>query len=395
MKIAMVSSSASRSAGGIFEVERRLSLELAGPLGHEVEVFSGEDVHSLADAPSWLPLRPKLYQCVGPKAFGYSPGMSEGLEAWNPDVVHLHMLWMYPSLVVNRSARTSGRPYMITLHGMLDAWALRNSSWKKQMALFLYERRNLQDAACIQVLSEAEARSAREFGLGNPLAVIPNGMDLPDEVQLRKAPGGRRRLLFLGRLHPKKGLMNLLRAWKAVMSSEVGKGWNLTIAGWSEVGHEEELMKLADELDIPFETVNRGNEGGARLVFSGPQFGAEKEACLRDCDAFVLPSLSEGLPMSVLEAWAYGKPVLMTRMCNLPEGFAAEAAIPVEPEAASLTEGLIKLMQMTEAERLAMGLRGRKLVESRFTWCRVGAQMAGVYRWMVEGGCPPSCVMMV
>lgn len=396
MKIAMVSSSASRAAGGIFEVERRLSLELAGPLGHEVEVFSGEDTHSEVDAPSWRPLRPKLYRCAGPRAFGYSPGMSEGLEKWNPDVVHLHMLWMYPSLVVNRWGRASGRPYMITLHGMLDAWALRHSSWKKQMALCLYERRNLKGAACIQVLSEAEARSAREFGLSNPLAVIPNGMDLPDEVQFHKSSGSRRNLLFLGRLHPKKGLMILLRAWKAAMNSEAGKDWDLTIAGWAEVGHEEELVKLAVEFKIPYETAKRGGggEGGVRLKFSGPQFGGEKERCLRDCDAFILPSLSEGLPMSVLEAWAYGKPMVMTPMCNLPEGFAAEAAIPVEPEVASLTEGILKLMQMTDAQRLAMGQRGRKLVETRFTWGRVGAQMADVYRWMVEGGTPPSCVMV-
>lgn len=395
MKIAMVSTSSSRAAGGIFEVERRLSLELAGGLGQDIKVFSGEDAFSEADAPAWLPLRPKVYPLAGPQAFGYCPGMAAELEKWSPDVAHLHMLWMYPSIVVSQWSRRSGRPFIITLHGMLDAWALRNSYWKKKLALWLYEHRNLKGAACVQVLSEAEAKSAREFGLKNPLAIIPNGMDVPDEYPAQEHPGNRRHLLFLGRLHPKKGLMNLIHAWNEVRCSEPGQHWTLTIAGWAELGHEVDLQKLARELNLAYRTPDQAaDEDVISLIFSGPQFGADKEQCLRSCDAFILPSLSEGLPMSVLEAWAYGKPVIMTPMCNLPEGFAANAAIQSDPEIASLREGLMKMMRMTDVERQAMGLRGRRLVEARFTWAKVGERMAEVYRWMIEGGSAPSCVTL-
>ncbi len=394
MKIAMVSSSASRAAGGIFEVERRLSLELAGPLGHDVAVFAGADASSAADLPSWLPVQPKIYPCMGPRAFGYCPGMVAGLKAWDPEVAHLHTLWMYPSVAVSRWSRAAGKPSMITLHGMLDAWALQNSAWKKKLALRFYERKNLDQAACIHVLSEAEGRSAREFGLKNPLVVIPNGVDVPDTLPAVEPQGDRRVLLFLGRLHPKKGLMNLIRAWNEVKRCGMAAEWTLVIAGWAERDHDVELRKLADELGLAHRSAaSAWDTEGAPLVFLGPQFGRDKERCLMLCDAFVLPSVSEGLPMSVLEAWAYGKPVVMTPMCNLPAGFKRGAALPVEPDVAGLKEGLLKLTAMTDDERRAMGGRGGQLVASQFTWSQVAAQMSGVYHWISRGGEAPACIM--
>jgi len=229
------------------------------------------------------------------------------------------------------------------------------------------------------------------------LAVIPNAVDLPDESKmLTKSPAGKKRLLFLGRLHPKKGLMNLLRAWDHVRHSAIGKDWVLTIAGWEELGHAEELKKLADELGISHQSVSFYDDdfADASLVFLGPQFEAAKEQCLRGCNAFILPSYSEGLPMSVLEAWAFGKPVMMTPMCNLQEGFELGAAIEVQPEVGSLQKGLLNLMAMTEEEQRAMGLRGRQLVKDRFTWSQVGAQMGEVYQWLIHGGNPPKCVLI-
>jgi glycosyltransferase involved in cell wall biosynthesis len=393
MKVAMLSSSVSRAAGGIFEAERRLSLELAGALDYDLGVFAVKDAFSDADMEVWRPLQPNVYPCIGPGAFGYSPGLLEGLTDWNPDLVHLHTLWMYPSVITQRWSRLTRRPYMITLHGMLDAWALNNSSWKKKLALALYERRNFTGAGCIQVLSLAEADSARKFGLRNPLAIIPNGMDVPRNAAPAEPIGDRRTLLFLGRLHPKKGLLNLLRAWNAVMNTDKGLAWDLRIAGWSEVGHENELTTLAAELNMPIETADKGPNPKARVKFSGPQFGADKELCLQDCDGFILPSLSEGLPMSVLEAWSYGKPVVMTDMCNLPEGFAAKAAIQTQPTMDSLKVSLLKLMSMNDAQRQEMGRRGRRLVESHFTWSRVRTQMTEVYDWMLHGGAAPSCIV--
>jgi len=127
--------------------------------------------------------------------------------------------------------------------------------------------------------------------------------------------------------------------------------------------------------------------------FVGPQFGRQKAATLRRADAFVLASQSEGLPLTVLEAWAHRLPVLMTEECNVPEGFAAGAALRVGTDPESIAEGLLALGRRSEAERRRMASAGRALVERRFTWPPVARQFLAVYRWMVgEGGRPEHVV---
>jgi glycosyltransferase involved in cell wall biosynthesis len=121
------------------------------------------------------------------------------------------------------------------------------------------------------------------------------------------------------------------------------------------------------------------SSAAADVLFYGPAFGKEKEAILRSADAFILPSFSEGLPMSVLEAWAYGLPVVMTPECNLPEGFASGAALEIRSGEGSFQGGMRTLIEMTNHERAAMGMSGRRLVEDRFTWPKVAAQMKALY----------------
>jgi poly(glycerol-phosphate) alpha-glucosyltransferase len=203
---------------------------------------------------------------------------------------------------------------------------------------------------------------------------------------LREAARGRQVLLYLGRLHPKKGLTPLLLAWKKVREEHPAQAasWVLAIAGWDQGGHESQLRRLGDEIGL-----------GDAIVFPGPQFGEAREGCYRGCAAFVLPSLSEGLPMVVLEAWSHGKPVLMTPECNLPEGFNADAAIEIEPTPEAIAPGLVRMLEMSGNERLAMGGRGLALVKERFVWQKVAGQMRAVHDWMLGGGdCPESVATM-
>jgi glycosyltransferase involved in cell wall biosynthesis len=194
---------------------------------------------------------------------------------------------------------------------------------------------------------------------------------------------GRKVLLYLGRLHPKKNIAALIKAFAQTQKSEVrgrrSEKWVLAIGGWDQAGHEAQLRQLTSDLGLL-----------TSVLFLGARFGAEKDALYRACDAFVLPSLSEGLPMAVLEAWAYAKPVLMTPECNLPEGFAAQAAVQIDPTVEGIVQGLRTLLEIPEATLLEMGARGRRLVEQRFTWPRIAIQVKETYEWMLGGSPEPS-----
>lgn len=406
--------SVSRTDGGIFEAECALQRELFLGQGIQVDVVGIEDQFTAQDAARWLPLKVSAVRKRGPGALGYSPDLIAALDP-KADLLYAATLWKYPSWAALQWADRTGKPMMVAPHGSLDAWALKNAAWKKRIAALLFKNRQLRKAACIRALCHPEADAIRAYGLTNPIAIIPNGVALPELPETRDegrasrtndGSAGRKTLLFLGRIHPKKGLMNLLRGFKKARDatpSTADAPWQLVIAGWDQGGHEAELMKLCDELGLSFSQKKHKEHKvdsssalrpQSSVLFFGPAFGDDKKSLLRGADAFVLPSFSEGLPMSVLEAWSYRLPVVMTPECNLPEGFAADAAIRIETGVESIAQGLDILFRMRESDLHAMGAKGRALVEERFTWKTIAAQMREVYDWMLGGGTTPSSVVM-
>jgi poly(glycerol-phosphate) alpha-glucosyltransferase len=415
MKTLCVLESVSRADGGIFEAERALQCALAEGEGVDVCVVGVRDDFTEADAAKWGSLRPRVAALRGPAGFGYAPGLAGLLDA-DVDLAYAATLWKYPSWAVLNWQKKTRKPVVAAPHGSLDAWALNNSRWKKRVAAWLFKDEQLRRATCFRALCAAEADAIRAYGLRQRIEVVPNGVELPEKLKTEdtESTQGRRRLLFLGRIHPKKGLVGLLRAWAEIQNrkSEIqnSKQWQFLIAGWDQGGHEAELKALCGDLglriaecgeaeDLKLNSYKlktdralniqaglRPENGSSRrlplpdvdVVFFGPAFGEEKEALLRSAEAFVLPSFSEGLPMSVLEAWAYGLPVVMTPECNLPEGFASGAALEIRNSVGGF-EGMRTLLEMTDQERAAMGLRGRRLVEERFTWPKVAAQMRRLY----------------
>jgi poly(glycerol-phosphate) alpha-glucosyltransferase len=295
---------------------------------------------------------------------------------------------MYTSVATLRWHRQTGRPHVVTINGMLDDWALNNARWKKRVAGWLYENANLRAAACLHVNTDAEREAVRRYGLEGPCCVIPNGVTLPDGPSSTAPPwagtipSDAKVLLFLGRIHPKKGLRELIDGWASWRANAGDKAsWHLAVIGWDDGGHEDALRQRVRE-----------NALGDAVHFLGPQFGADKAAAFSHADAFVLPSHSEGFPMAVLEAWSYALPVLKTPACNIPEGFDADAAVRIAPEPGAIADGLDRLLGASERARTAMGRRGRTLVENRFTWPRVAEQMHRVYRWILGDADRPDCV---
>jgi poly(glycerol-phosphate) alpha-glucosyltransferase len=409
MNLAQLAFSLSNRGGGIFEILLGQSHALRN-LGVGVQVLGLEDDLWSKDRERWGAVPASVFSVQGPRFFGYSGGFSSALEKANPDLCHLHSLWMYPGVAMQRWSRKNGRPYMLTPNGMLEPWALRNSGWKKRLAGLFYEKSILRGAACLQANTLKEADDFRAYGLMNRIEIVPNGVDLPGGSFLGadfsiQSSDGRKRLLFLGRIHPKKGLLGALRAWAELRNSpsEIRDSaeWQFVIAGWDQGGHEAELKRLCGELGLKVFSfqgsvfrahVDRNLKLNsyklktpppeakvADVVFCGPAFEEEKNALLRSADAFILPSFSEGLPMSVLEAWAYGLPVAMTPECNLPEGFACGAALEIRSGEGSFQDGMRILIEMTNQERAAMGMRGRRLVEERFTWPKVAKSLKEIY----------------
>ena len=391
MDILHITSFLSRRGGGVAPAvqalarsQRRLvaSVRVAGLR----EKHAPRHTQGSADVPCYLGL------CEGPTAFGFSRGLVKHIAELNGaiHVIHSHGLWMYPGCLARSHAERESTPLMVSPHGMLDSWALGNSRLNKRVAGWLYENRNLRAAACIHALCESEYRSIRAYGLKNPVAIIPNGIELPDPSAGPQTPpwasqigADKKVMLFLGRIHPKKGLVNLIRAWGILKAGKSAglDDWHLVVAGWSQKGHEGELKRLAQEWNL-----------GTDVSFTGPLYGAAKDAALRAAKVFILPSFSEGLPMAVLEAWAYGLPVVMTRECNLPQGFEAGADLEIRPEVDSVAEGLRSFLGLSESARMQIGRNGLELVRSKFAWPSIAAEMLNVYKWVLGHGSQPHCV---
>ena len=387
MKAALLYGSNSRNSGGLYNSVRNLGQSLMKIEGVEPFALAHNDEYSEQDKAAYAPLPLEEYHIKGPANFGYSPDLISILKKFKPDIIHPQGIWMYSSYATLQYHIKHKTPYVISPRGMLDKWILKNNGWKKKIAAMLFENAHLKQASCLHALAMPEYQAMRKYGCKNPIAIIPNGVHLPDEswpadavIPHWKAGDDRKVVLFLSRLHPKKGIENMIHAWSKAGSMR--KGWKIAIAGESR---DSTYLGLLRHLCANLKLENE-------ILLIGPQFHSEKDICFRCADAFILPSFSEGLPMAVLEAWSYKLPVIMTAACNIPEGFERGAALEVLAEVDSITDGLETLFRMTDAERATIGENGFKLVNDKFIWSSISNQVSEVYKWILSGGQPPSTV---
>ena len=389
-RIAYVLGSASLLNGGVTTAAAAFGRASKAQGAGELAAFAMEDERSARDAGLWdgIPITFCRTRSLG--VMRYCPELRAALEEFRPELIHTHGLWLHPMYAAYRHTSRQGIPAVISPQGMLDGWAISQSRWKKAMMGWAFQRRQLERARVMHALTPAEVAGFRAYGLHGLAAIVPNGVRIPTEPsdaagvvkQAMVARGCDKTLLFFGRLHPKKGLRELIEGWaRAKAAFHEGDGWGLAIVGWGDPVYEAEIKALAES-----------SGQGRSIAFFGPIFDAEKDRTIAGCDAFILPSFSEGLPVAVLEAWARARPVVMTRFCYLPEGFASRAALEIEPESASVQEGLASLFAMSSTDRTAMGANGRALVEQRFSEEVVGRMMADVYAWALGGGAAPGFV---
>ncbi len=377
MRVAVFTNSLSREGGGLFHSVRSLAKTIARS-GHTVSVFAPAGAHLNADRAAWGELRAVDY----PAWLAFRAKST--LLQYPPDVIHLNGIWLPHSRTVRAFSQSRGIPRIISPRGMLDEWALQHARLKKKIAGLLYENRNLRGAACLHALCESEYQAIRAFGLQQPVAVIPNGVEVPSPVAERQALPwpfpqawrGRPILLFLSRIHPKKGLLPLLHAWRR--AAEAGAPWRLAIVGPDENDHSKDVLALIEQ-----------HAFHSNVVWLGPKYGKDRDACYHHASAFILPSYSEGFPMAALEALSFGLPAILTPACHLPEALEAGAALSTEPTENSIAETLKKLFALENAQLIEMGQRGEHLVSTTFTWESVARRMIAVYTWLIAPQAAP------
>ena len=297
------------------------------------------------------------------------------------DGIHIHGLWEMSTAAASRQARREGRPYVLSAHGMLEPWALANKGWKKKIYAALLERAHVRGAACLHALTAAEAEQYRRFGALGPIAVVPNAVTIPAErdprLFLESFPQlrGRRCVLFLGRLHPKKGLDLLAEAWLRIGRDHPDAV--LVLAGPDSEGTEAKLRARLEN----------GIASGS-VVFTGMLDESMKWSALAGAECFVLPSFSEGLSMSVLEAMGAAVLVLITHACHMPEVSAAEAGWEIDAAVAPLADALDAILNRTPEANRATGERGARLVASRYSSAGVAERMRQVYDFALGGRQP-------
>lgn len=295
-------------------------------------------------------------------------------------ILHVHGLWQMPNVYPAwQRRRYDGVRLIHAPRGMLGPEALRISAWKKKPFWWLLQRSALRNADCLHATAHSEYEEIRRLGIETPVAIIPNGIEIP-ERQDRVRNGAGRVVLSLGRLHPKKGLDRLIRAWSAV---EVEfPNWTLRIAGPAELGYDAELRDLSRSLRTK------------RVQIDDAVYGEDKLEAFRSADLFVLPSLNENFALTVVEALASEIPVVSTK--GAPWAVLERERCGwwidhgVEPLASTLRRGI----SLSDEERSAMGARGRAWMARDFGWDRIAREMVEVYSWLKFRTARPACVQL-
>ncbi|ODT25617.1 MAG: hypothetical protein ABS54_08605 [Hyphomicrobium sp. SCN 65-11] len=314
-----------------------------------------------------------------------SPSLKAALaaDARDNSILHTHGLWLMPNIYPARLKRRSDRPLKLvhSPRGMLAPAALGISAWKKRPFWWLLQKSALEAADCIHATAASEYEEIRAAGLGNPVAIIPNGINLPLLAETSRGQSDGNVVLSFGRIHPKKGLDRLLRAWARV--EHEFPTWRLRIVGPAEVRHDEELRALAQALGVK------------KVSIEGPIYDAdEKLAMYRDAGLFVLPTLNENFALTVAEALGAEVPVISTKGAPWSGLEKERCGWWIDHGEEPLAAALRNAMTIGQAERRAMGKRGRAWMARDFGWDRIASDMLEVYRWLKDGGSPPPTVRL-
>ena len=281
------------------------------------------------------------------------------------EIMHIHGLW---SGLLHRAAvyaRRNRIPVIWSTHGMTSPWSMKHKRWKKIPAWLLYQRRDLSLASAIHCTTAQEEKWNKSLGFGNCCCAPLGTSEKPQKVQNKRASERGGVLLFVGRIYPVKGLDNLVRAWKMC---GVPHGWRLRIVGPNQAGYQSELEKLVAELNL-----------NDYVEFAGPKYDLELSEEYDNCDCFVLPSFTENFGATVVDALAHGKPCIASIYTPWQELVERGCGWWTGNDPESLAAAISEMIVLTDEERHEMGVRGRLLVDEKYTWNAVVKKMITSY----------------
>lgn len=386
MNILILTSVLSRNAGGLHYSVPALTKSVSID-GYNVSLMGFKDQFSDTDEKIYSDISVITYKTKFPfRNSCHSFEIRKKIKSLSPAIIHQQGIWSFLSWYTLRYKRmNSNCKTIITTRGMLDPWIIRRSPVKKWIVRKWFVDENFRKADCIHALCKSEYNSIRKYGLKNPVAIIPNGTNIPkwtrdyEKFKTKKT----KTILFLSRLHPKKGVLELIDAYAMINEShpDITAKWHLKIGGWGDVDY---IGKIKDKIRI--------NRLTTKVELLGSVYGEDKDKLLKEVDAFILPTYSEGLPMAVLEAWAYGLPVITTEFANLPEGFEHGASFEISTEPEKMSHELTTFLSLSDDIIIEYGKNGYTLSKNDFSWEAIGKKVVRLYEWLLGNTNKPEFV---
>jgi glycosyltransferase involved in cell wall biosynthesis len=313
------------------------------------------------------------------RALGVSPALMRDIVAAARErvIIHGHGIWrplnLMPLLLgPARPARVVWSP-----QGTLSEWSMRSKRALKAPFWTFLQKPSLRRCDCLHATSTLEYEEIRAVGLGGPVAIIPNGIDLPE---LEGSPQREKMVLYLGRIDPKKGIDLLLASWAEIAAEFTD--WRLVVAGPMRGTHADDLRALAAALTVE------------RVDFVGEALGREKAELYARASLFVLPSHSENFGMVIAEALMHGTPVVTTTGTPWRQVEDRGCGWCIALSRPALTQALAHALRQPAPTLRTMGGAGRRWMESDYAWLPIAAQMRALYAWLLGDGPRPECVVV-
>ncbi len=374
MNITHVVSSPVNAAAGVKEMYMHLSGAQSESSFHsKVSVVALDHPDWNTERASWCGAPVHLVKVFGPRVFGFAPTMVDTICDQNPDIVHLHGLWMHSGRSVLNWSKISSRPYVVSTHGMLSNKALSYSKLKKRFLLSWFQLEVLQRASAIHVTSDSEEQCVRDFGLKNRIINVPNGVP-PYDLPSKNEANFSKEILYLGRLHSIKGLDSLLVAWEKLQFDF--PDWRLHLVGPAEYGELYRLKNIVRSRKLD------------RVFFSGEVRGECKLSIMANASIFVLPSLSENFGITVAESLMLATPVICSKGAPWSGISDHDCGLWVEIGSVPLYNSLRSLMLLPPSILRDMGARGREWMLREFCWDIIAKKILREYQIILDDYSP-------